>query len=179
MSFFVPLARAADLERHRTDQVRAGPRAKTGSPDAYPRSPSSSKLYELVTDALLGFTGKSESAASQVQRGAAGRWWSWRELNPRPQAFNEQFYMLSDLFWISPNGSRSRTLPEQPVPLSLASGQGTRPEASQCEVPLQLEACAFCPAHRPTVARLDAIKRRGRTKNRSQLVCFSWIYEVI
>jgi hypothetical protein len=24
-------------------------------------------------------------------------WWSWRELNPRPQAFFEQFYMCSRL----------------------------------------------------------------------------------
>lgn len=75
-------------------------------------------------------------------------------MNPRPQAFNEQFYMLSDLFWISPKGSRSRTLPHQPVPLNLASGQGTRPEASPCKVPSQLGPCDPSPAHRPTVARL-------------------------
>ncbi len=25
-------------------------------------------------------------------------WWSWRELNPRPQAFVRQIYMLSVLF---------------------------------------------------------------------------------
>ena len=25
-------------------------------------------------------------------------WWSWRELNPRPQAFFGQIYMFSDLF---------------------------------------------------------------------------------
>jgi len=24
-------------------------------------------------------------------------WWSWRELNPRPQAFTGQIYMFSDL----------------------------------------------------------------------------------
>jgi hypothetical protein len=24
-------------------------------------------------------------------------WWSWRELNPRPQAFLEQIYMFSGL----------------------------------------------------------------------------------
>ena len=33
------------------------------------------------------------------------------------------------------------------------------------------------PAHRPTVARLTGIKRRERTKVRSQLLCFQWIYE--
>lgn len=81
-------------------------------------------------------------------------WWSWRELNPRPQAFSEQFYMFSGLFWISPPASRSRTLRKQPVPLCLASGQGTRPEASPCKVPLQLGPYDPSPAHRPTVARL-------------------------
>lgn len=25
-------------------------------------------------------------------------WWSWGDLNPRPQAFVAQIYMLSDLF---------------------------------------------------------------------------------
>ena len=33
------------------------------------------------------------------------------------------------------------------------------------------------PAHRPTVARLTGFKRRGRTIDRSQLLCFQWIYE--
>jgi hypothetical protein len=27
----------------------------------------------------------------------ASVWWSWRDLNPRPQAFFEQFYMCSRL----------------------------------------------------------------------------------
>ena len=27
-----------------------------------------------------------------------GDWWSWGELNPRPQIFLVQFYMFSDLF---------------------------------------------------------------------------------
>ena len=57
-------------------------------------------------------------------------WWSWRDLNPRPQALFGQIYMFSGLFWISPRGSRSRTLPEKPVPLNLASTQGTRVKAS-------------------------------------------------
>ena len=26
-----------------------------------------------------------------------GEWWSWRELNPRPQAFAGQIYMFSAL----------------------------------------------------------------------------------
>ena len=33
------------------------------------------------------------------------------------------------------------------------------------------------PAHRPTVAKLTGIKRRGRTKSRSQLLCFQWFNE--
>jgi len=31
-------------------------------------------------------------------------WWSWRELNPRPQAFFEQFYMRSVLIWFLATG---------------------------------------------------------------------------
>ena len=37
-------------------------------------------------------------------------WWSWRDLNPRPQTFFEQFYMCSRLIWISPLAPRSGTL---------------------------------------------------------------------
>ena len=33
------------------------------------------------------------------------------------------------------------------------------------------------PAHRPTVAKLTGFKRRERTFDRSQLLCFQWIYE--
>ena len=55
-------------------------------------------------------------------------------LNPRPQAFYEQFYMCSDLIWFSPAGSRSQ-LSSQPAPYFLAPGQGTRSGASQCRLP--------------------------------------------
>ena len=41
----------------------------------------------------------------------------------------------------------------------------------------QRSGCPDHPAHRPTVARLTGVKRRGRTKYRSQLLCFQWIYE--
>ena len=37
-------------------------------------------------------------------------WWSWRELNPRPQAFFAQFYMFSRLLWISLPLAHSGTL---------------------------------------------------------------------
>ena len=43
--------------------------------------------------------------------------------------------MLSGLIWISPRPARSRTLRSQPVPYFLASIQGTRIQASQCELP--------------------------------------------
>src|SRR5215218_1760549 len=74
----------------------------------------------------------SEAAGAEPESLAEEWWWSWRELNPRPQAFNEQFYMFSDLFWFSPDGSRSRTLSVQPAPYFLALPQGTRSGASQC-----------------------------------------------
>ena len=57
-------------------------------------------------------------------------WWSWRELNPRPQAFLGQIYMFSVLVWISRPTSRRRTLCETPAPLNLALCQGTRHGAS-------------------------------------------------
>jgi len=57
-------------------------------------------------------------------------WWSWRDLNPRPQAFFVQFYMCSRLIWISPCASRSDTLRTQPVPFFLTPPQGTRGDAS-------------------------------------------------
>ena len=40
-----------------------------------------------------------QAAKSPTENGwALGKWWSWRELNPRPQAFFAQFYMCSRLF---------------------------------------------------------------------------------
>jgi len=44
-----------------------------------------------------------------------GGWWSWGDLNPRPQAFFEQFYMCSRLIWISLLASRSGTLCKTPA----------------------------------------------------------------
>ena len=81
----------------------------------------------------MGDEGDAESGAEATESGV--NWWSWRELNPRPQAFYEQFYMFSGLFWFSPPPSRSRTLRKQPVPYFLAPDQGTRSEASPCNYP--------------------------------------------
>lgn len=58
-------------------------------------------------------------------------WWSWGDLNPRPQAFFEQFYMCSRLIWVSPPESRSGTLNGKPASLSLALRQGARRKASR------------------------------------------------
>jgi hypothetical protein len=52
-------------------------------------------------------------------------------LNPRPQAFFEQFYMCSRLICISPPESRSGTLNGKPASLSLALRQGARRKASR------------------------------------------------
>jgi len=54
-------------------------------------------------------------------------------LNPRPQTFLAQIYMFSGLIWVSPPGSRSRTLHRTPAPYCLAPCQGTRRRASRCE----------------------------------------------
>jgi len=44
---------------------------------------------------------QSESVPDRALTFAVGvdhsRWWSWGDLNPRPQAFIAQFYMFSDL----------------------------------------------------------------------------------
>ena len=58
-------------------------------------------------------------------------WWSWGELNPRPQAFLAQVYMLSDLIWVSPPVSRSRTLHRPPASYCLVPTQGARVRTSR------------------------------------------------
>ena len=60
-------------------------------------------------------------------------WWSWGDLNPRPQAFFEQFYMCSRLFWISPPEPRSGTLPRTPATLDLTARQVARRATSLCK----------------------------------------------
>jgi len=85
-------------------------------------------------------------------------WWSWRELNPRPQAFVRQIYMLSVLFWISPGLPRRRTLQTRPVPYFLVPHQGTRRRTSWCKFPCSLEVfLPPCPAHQRAVARLTGL----------------------
>ena len=64
-----------------------------------------------------------------------GDWWSWRDLNPRPQAFSEQFYMCSRLIGVSPVMLRSGTPHNQPAPLNLVRHQGARRHTSQYEFP--------------------------------------------
>jgi len=58
-------------------------------------------------------------------------WWSWGDLNPRPQAFFEQFYMCSRLVWVSLDVPRSGTLHTRPATLRLTGGQVARPPASR------------------------------------------------
>lgn len=60
-----------------------------------------------------------------------GYWWSWGDLNPRPQIFLAQIYMFSVLFCISPCKPRRRTLIAGPAPLFLACAQGARKQASR------------------------------------------------
>ena len=91
-------------------------------------------------------------------------WWSWGDLNPRPQAFFAQFYMCSRLFCVSPDASRSDTLRIRPAPYCLAPHQGARCEASRYEFPCSLEVLRPpCPAYRPTVARLTGLSGECET----------------
>jgi len=69
-------------------------------------------------------------------------WWSWAELNRRPQAFFAQFYMCSRLFWVSPDATRSDTLCTQPATLNLTAEQVARPTASLCKFPRSQDSLA-------------------------------------
>ena len=91
-------------------------------------------------------------------------WWSWRDLNPRPQAFFVQFYMCSRLIWISPSASRSDTLHTRPAPFFLTPSQGTRSDASQYVFPCSEDVLRHPhPAYRPTVARLTGLSGECET----------------
>jgi len=101
----------------------------------------------------------SKSIGSQNKKSQAvklgflgGMWWSWRELNPRPQAIFVQFYMCSRLIWVSSNQSRSDTLLIQPASYFLAPHQDARCDASPYVFPCSLEALgfnAYCPLAQP------------------------------
>ena len=126
-------------------------------------------------------------AANKNARPLGGRasicWWSWGDSNPRPQAFFAQFYMFSDLIWISPPVSRSRTLHRPPAPYFLAPTQGTRIGASPCNYPCSREVrIAPDPLAQPIGQLLQgslAIKQRVRNVRRLQLVCLNLFYERI
>ncbi len=66
-------------------------------------------------------------------------WWSWGDLNPRPQAFFAQFYMCSRLVWILPGASRSDTLRTRPATLNLVTRQVARLMTSPCNFPCSLD----------------------------------------
>lgn len=63
-------------------------------------------------------------------------------MNPRPQAFFEQFYMCSRLFWVLLCEPRSDTLNTKPATYDLAAGQVARPTASLCEFPCSQDSFA-------------------------------------
>src|SRR6516225_10117559 len=92
--------------------------------------------------------------------------------------------MLSGLIWISPPVSRSRTLHRPPAPLDLAPTQGTRIEASRCELTLQPGGVGLLlhPLAQPIGVLLQsspAIKRRVRNVRRLQLLCLNQFNEHI
>jgi len=62
-----------------------------------------------------------------------GYWWSWAELNRRPQAFFSQIYMLRVLIWISPQYPRKPTLILPPAALNLAPTQAAQVSAILCK----------------------------------------------
>jgi len=69
-------------------------------------------------------------------------WWSWGDLNPRPQAFFGQFYMCSRLVCVLSVMPHSDTLHTGPVPYCLVPRQGTRRRTSPYELPCSLDSLA-------------------------------------
>lgn len=58
--------------------------------------------YRVLVEAIPQQTTLLDSQRKSRQQpkslaASIGIWWSWGDLNPRPQAFFEQFYMFSDL----------------------------------------------------------------------------------
>ena len=103
---------------------------------------------------------------------------SWGDSNPRPQAFFAQFYMCSRLICVSPDAPRSDTLRIRPVPLGLASHQGTRRKTSRYEFPCSREAYApFAAAvsrgrhHSTAQRRGSGSGQRGQRSSWSRLCC--------
>jgi hypothetical protein len=50
-----------------------------------------------MTNATIALTLLAEKGADVDVLRQMVQWWSWGDLNPRPQAFFEQFYMCSRL----------------------------------------------------------------------------------
>ena len=78
----------------------------------------------------LSTFGNSKKNPDRRMVGTLDEWWSWGELNPRPQAVFVQFYMRSRLICVSLTSSRSDTLRSKPVTLCLTLCQVTRNSAS-------------------------------------------------
>jgi len=72
-------------------------REKTGDVEAESRRPGKGALKRQVSGTAPTMAFRAEK--SPTDKGwALSKWWSWRELNPRPSAFIEQIYMFSGLF---------------------------------------------------------------------------------
>ena len=54
--------------------------------------------YGAQPRTLIGYSGNKKGVRTTYANALRTEWWSWRELNPRPQAFIGQIYMFSDLF---------------------------------------------------------------------------------
>jgi hypothetical protein len=122
--------------------------------------------------------GYRRKRGERINRSPLGKWWSWGELNPRPQAVFVQFYMRSRLVCVSLTSSRSDTLRSKPVTLRLALYQVTRCGASQLNLPCCAGPCGPSPDPLTDRCKSRRFKQRVRNVRRLQLVCFQRIYEV-
>jgi hypothetical protein len=85
-----PVARRQDSSQTWHIADLAGPQTKN-------RTPARRLQRRLQTPFAAKNRGNKKPAKTCVRAGLYGEWWSWGDLNPRPQAFFEQFYMCSRL----------------------------------------------------------------------------------
>jgi len=101
----------------------------------------------------------------------SSKWWSWRELNPRPQAFVGQIYMFSALIYphTPPRTGACSAKCQHPKILCSAKVPGSAPASVNV-----LAAGRYCyPLAQPTGVLLQGspvFKRRVRNVRRLQLL---------
>ena len=127
-----------------------------------PQSPKAALRKSMV---FSNSQRRTLASSNRMRVGIEGLWWSWRDLNPRPQALFGQFYMCSRLFCVLVRGVAQR---HATPPTSTLESRITPRYPMSCQpiwIPSQPgQSCDHpCPAYRPTVARLTGLSRECET----------------